>query len=209
MKREMPSIQFVSPNWTEKELQVGLPSLLDAGLKCFQLRLKNKSEAEIVSTSRLAAKLCKEYNCLFVLNDYLHLWQECEADVIHLGKNDAGILEAKNILPESTIIGATCNTFEDVSHNHKLGVDYVCLGPFRFTSTKKNLSPILGLDGYKTILELCSDNQIPLPIYAIGGIEINDLESLKSVGLKHFAASSLFVGEKGVENFKKALAIFK
>ena len=60
--------------------------------------------------------------------------------------------QARQILGEAFIIGGTANTFEDVVQHYRAGADYLGIGPFRFTTTKKNLSPVLGLEGYSSIL---------------------------------------------------------
>ena len=205
---ELAKVQFVSPNWSKAELLKNLPPLLDAGLKCFQLRLKDKPDAEIVDTAIAARELCLEYNCLFILNDYYHLFEDCKAHAIHLGKSDTDILTAKKELAKTAIIGATCNTLQDVLDNHKLGVNYVGLGPFRFTTTKKNLSPILGLEGYRQIIASLKKQKVSLPIYAIGGITTSDFKDLKNVGVNYIAASGLFVGNDGIKNLKLAIDTF-
>ena len=74
------------------------------------------------------------------------------ADGVHLGKNDMSPSDARKILGNGYIIGGTANTLDDIERLIKEGVDYIGLGPFRYTETKKNLSPILGIDGYKKIL---------------------------------------------------------
>lgn len=94
------------------------------------------------------------------------------------------------------LIGATANTFEDICHAARLGASYIGLGPFRFTQTKKKLSPILGLDGYKRILEQCREAGITLPVYAIGGIEIEDIPALMKTGITGIAISGTIIRAK-------------
>lgn len=85
------------------------------------------------------------------------------------------IAEARQILGKDFIIGGTANTFEDVQMHYQAGADYIGCGPFRFTTTKKNLSPILGLEGYKAIVSQMKTAGINLPIVAIGGITYDDI----------------------------------
>ena len=86
--------------------------------------------------------------------------------------------EARKILGPDIIIGGTANTIDDVIRLHKQGADYIGCGPFRFTTTKKNLSPILGLDGYKSIVLKMKESGINLPIVAIGGITVEDIPAV-------------------------------
>jgi thiamine-phosphate pyrophosphorylase len=109
---------------------------------------------------------------------------------VHLGKTDMPPAEARRILGDGFIIGGTANTFEDIRRLTDEGVDYIGLGPFRFTATKKNLSPILGLEGYKDILSRCRAAGIALPVLAIGGITVDDIPALMQTGVSGIAVSS-------------------
>ena len=88
------------------------------------------------------------------------------------------------------IIGGTCNTFEDVIRRTCENVDYIGLGPLRYTSTKEQLSPILGLDGFKKIFKEMHGRSILTPIIGIGGIEQEDIFDLKNMGFYGVAIAS-------------------
>jgi thiamine-phosphate pyrophosphorylase len=112
--------------------------------------------------------------------------------------------EARKILGDSFIIGGTANTFEDILHLKAEGVDYIGLGPFRFTSTKKNLSPVLGLSGYLQIMGQCRAHRINLPVFAIGGITPSDIPDIMSAGVSGVALSSTILqAKKPVEEAAK------
>ena len=87
-------------------------------------------------------------------------------------------------------MGATPNTFDDLYAAVKDGADYVGLGPFRFTATKKNLSPVLGEEGYREIIAKCDDVGIHIPVVAIGGITEKDVPSIMRAGARGIAVSS-------------------
>jgi thiamine-phosphate pyrophosphorylase len=124
------------------------------------------------------------------VNDNLKIAKEAEADGVHLGKEDMDAMEARKIAGDNFIIGGTANTMEDIRVLNAKGVNYIGLGPFRFTSTKANLSPVLGLDGYKKIMQQCAVENISLPFIAIGGIQLNDVASLMNTGVYGIAISS-------------------
>lgn len=147
------------------------------GCRWIQLRMKDSSEEDVEAMALKIQPLCKEYGAMFIIDDYVSVCQNIKADGVHLGKNDISPIDARNILGDKFIIGGTCNTFEDIEAI-KDSVDYVGCGPFRFTNTKKNLSPILGLDGYKSIVWKCRESGIDLPIVAIGGIELTDIKDI-------------------------------
>ena len=167
----------------------GLEPLLKAGLNWVQLRVKNRNEKEMYNLADSFVALCEKYKAYSIINDYPKLARRVGADGVHLGKEDMSVAEARAFLGKDFIIGGTANTYEDVEGLYEAGVDYVGLGPLRFTETKKNLSPVLGLEGYNEILQSCSVNGIRVPIIAIGGITVEDLEALHDAGLYGVAVS--------------------
>ena len=108
---------------------------------------------------------------------------------MHLGKLDMPVSEARLLIGEKYIIGGTANTFDDIQNLVRQDADYVGLGPFRYTETKKNLSPILGLEGYARIMQQCRDNGLKIPVVAIGGITANDIPAIMETGVAGIALS--------------------
>lgn len=168
----------------------GLEPLLKAGLNWVQLRVKNRTEKEIYNIADSFVALCEKYKAFSIINDYPQLAKRVGADGVHLGKSDMSPAEARALLGKDFIIGGTANTFEDVEGLYEAGVDYIGLGPLRFTETKKNLSPVLGLEGYAEIMQSCQANSIRIPMIAIGGVTFEDLEALYDLGLNGVAVSS-------------------
>lgn len=200
---KFPGILFISSNGDKKTLKEELIPLLDAGLKWYQLRLKDKSDNDILDCVNELYTLCRRYNCLFTLNDYTTLAIKMNIDGVHIGKSDENPLTVKKQLDGKQHFGITCNSYNDIVRAKKYNASYVGLGPYQFTFTKKNLSPILGLDGYKEILENLQTEKLQIPIVAIGGLNLEAVEKLHEIGINHFAFSSYFIGSKGTENFKK------
>lgn len=159
------------------------------GADWVQLRVKGASYKILKAFALQVKTVCQKYNATFIINDNVELAKEIDADGVHLGKNDMNPTEAREILGNDFIIGGTANTFDDVEHLLVQKVDYIGLGPFRFTATKEDLSPVLGLDGIKTILRL-STIRPTVPIIAIGGIKLNDIEELIEAGVHGVAVSS-------------------
>ena len=118
---------------------------LEGGCRWIQLRMKDASPEEREQEAVRVQELCRTYGATFIIDDDVELVKKLKADGVHLGKNDMPIAEARHILAKDFIIGGTANTFDDVVSHYRAGADYIGCGPFRFTTTKKNLSPILGL----------------------------------------------------------------
>ena len=162
---------------------------LEGGCRWVQLRMKEATEAEFMAAAAEIGRLCKEHGATFVLDDHVEWVEKTGADGVHLGKNDMPIGEARKILGSDKIIGGTANTFEDVERLYRQGADYIGCGPFRFTTTKKNLSPVLGLEGYQHIVDQMKSHGINLPIVAIGGILESDIKSILATGVSGIAVS--------------------
>lgn len=162
---------------------------LEGGCRWIQLRMKNASADEIRPIAHKAAELCHNAGATFILDDHVELVKEVGADGVHLGKNDMPIDEARKILGPNYIIGGTANTFEDIVMHVNRGADYIGCGPFRYTTTKEKLSPILGLEGYKKIVDQMNSTGLNLPIVAIGGITADDIPEIMKTGVTGIALS--------------------
>lgn len=184
-------LQYISQGLTAKEQLENIQSTLDAGCEWIQLRFKNAGEKEFSSIAEQVKNICENYNATFIINDNVELAKRIDADGVHLGLQDMPVLQARTILGDNKIIGGTANTLRDVLTRIQEKVDYIGLGPFRFTSTKTNLSPVLGLDGYKNIMNEVLKNKIHIPIYAIGGIVVDDVSSLIDTGIYGVAVSGM------------------
>ena len=183
---------------------------LEGGCRWIQLRMKDASEEEVERMAIRVQALCKEYSATFLLDDRVELAKKLHADGVHLGKNDMPIAEARKILGKDFIIGGTANTFEDVKAHYEAGADYIGCGPFRFTTTKKKLSPILGLEGYANIVRQMKEHHIDLPIVAIGGITLEDIPDIMKTGVTGIALSGTILRAKDpVEETRKINALLK
>ncbi|EKU90015.1 thiamine phosphate synthase [Bacteroides oleiciplenus] len=162
---------------------------LEGGCRWVQLRMKDASEDELKATAIRVQDLCRQYRATFIIDDHVDLVKQIGADGVHLGKLDMPIKEARERLGKGFIIGGTANTFEDIRQHVADGADYIGCGPFRFTTTKQKLSPILGLDGYRSILTRMKEESLSIPVVGIGGITREDIPALKAVGLSGIALS--------------------
>lgn len=182
-------IQFISHSNERCSYLDGIRLSLEGGCKWVQLRMKDAPDEQVAQLGVQARELCDRYGAKLILDDRVNLVVQTGADGVHLGKNDMPIAQAREILGPGKIIGGTANTFEDIVAHWKSGADYIGCGPFRFTTTKKNLSPILGLEGYRDIVARMKDAGITLPLVAIGGITAEDIPAILETGVDGIAVS--------------------
>ena len=159
------------------------------GVRWVQLRVKNQPHAAWKQLAQDTQAVCRRYGATLLINDNPRLAQEIGADGVHVGAADMPAAEARAMLGARFIIGGTANTFADVQRLAAAGVDYVGLGPFRFTRTKDKLSPILGLAGYAHVLAQSRAAGIEMPIVGIGGVVLADVPALLATGLHGVAVS--------------------
>ncbi|TDD96620.1 thiamine phosphate synthase [Flavobacterium cellulosilyticum] len=184
-------LQYISQGDTVQAQLYNIHKALDSGCDWIQLRFKNQNAIEVFTLAEAVKTLCNEYLATFIINDNVHLAKQLDADGVHLGLSDMNIEEARTLLGKNKIIGGTANTFEHVLQRATENCDYIGLGPFQFTATKEKLSPILGLDGYRFIIEQMKFDKVEIPIYAIGGISLENVESLMETGIHGIAVSGL------------------
>ncbi len=197
-------LQYISQGSTPDLHIQNIKSALEAGVKLIQLRLKNISNEQYIDYATKAKVLCNQYNATLIINDNANVSKSSNADALHLGLDDMSVLEAKNIV-SNKIIGGTANTFEHIQQRCSEKVDYIGLGPYRFTSTKEKLSPVLGIEGYQTIIQQMNKENLNTPIYAIGGIELHDIESIINTGVYGIAVSGLLTRAENKEHLVKEI----
>jgi len=188
---KISQLHYISQELNGKSHAQNIREACDAGVDWVQLRIKDKSIDEVREIAFEVKEVCEEFNVTYLINDYVEIAKEIDTDGVHLGKTDMDIYAARLVLGEDKIIGATANSFEDVLAIAKIGVDYIGLGPYRFTDTKANLNPILGLEGFQFIMKKCKAENIHIPIIAIGGIIPEDVSGLLSNGINGVAVSSM------------------
>lgn len=163
----------------------------DAGCKWIQLRIKNESPATILPVAEAVKKICDRYQASLIINDYPQIAVAIGAAGVHVGQLDMTVAAARAITGDKMIVGGTANTLADILQHEQDGASYVGVGPFRFTTTKQNLSPILGLSGYQSILQSLKEKNIRVPVIAIGGILPEDIPALMETGIHGIAVSGL------------------
>ena len=209
MKLANSRLQFIT-HYTEKYSYIDSARIaLEGGCRWIQLRMKETKESVLEETALIVQQMCRDYRATFIIDDHVPLVKKIKADGVHLGKNDMPIAEARRLLGDSFIIGGTVNSLEDVRATLQSATpDYFGCGPFRFTSTKKNLAPILGYEGYRNIVRGMEEAGIRIPLVAIGGIRKEDIPELLVCGVHGIALSgSILRAQNPVEEMKEIMEI--
>ena len=194
MKKRIAEYQFITAD-IERHSHADLAEFAClGGASWVQVRVKDCDTQSWKTIAEEVQSICKKYKATFIINDNVHLAKELNADGVHLGRTDMPIKEARKILGNDKIIGGTANAIEEVVKLGQQGVDYIGLGPYRFTDTKKNLNTILGLEHMQLIVAEAARVLRPtIPIIAVGGIDRSDVEGIIDAGLYGCAVSAAVV----------------
>ncbi|MDD7986235.1 thiamine phosphate synthase [Lentisphaera marina] len=160
-------------------------------LKLIQLRVKNLSGDELFKQVEKYNELIKEQNsdCLVIMNDHIQLCQDLNLGGVHLGQSDASVVEAREVLGRDAFIGLTVRSLEE-AHEAKIliennCIDYVGVGTVFETTTKKGLSA-KGPSFIEDVFALIEAERV----YPIGGINKENINELRGIGVKHVALCS-------------------
>lgn len=195
----MEKLQYISQGSKLEDQEINIRKALDYGTKWIQVRWKNIPEKDFITLSEISKKLCSDYQAVCIINDHVQVAKEVDADGVHLGLKDISVEKARYILGENKIFGGTANTCTDVLQRMFERCDYIGLGPLRFTSTKEQLSPILGFEGYGEIINSLKEKSIEIPkIFAIGGVVLEDIRQLQEIGIYGVAVSGQITSQPSV-----------
>jgi thiamine-phosphate pyrophosphorylase len=172
------------------------------GAKVIQYRDKTSSRQEMLNVADSIRKITKEFGSLFIVNDFIDIALMCGADGVHLGQDDIPLARAREITPDGFIIGISTHSYEQALNAEKSGSDYIGIGPVFATPTKESYTPI----GFTVVREVISN--VSIPVVAIGGINIGNIEELVDIGVRNVAMVREFQ-EKTAEKVKKVNFLLK
>lgn len=166
---------------------------LKGGIRLLQLREKNASAVRIIELGKKIRSLCSMYGALFVMNDRVDIAKIVEADGVHLGQEDVDIESAKEILGSSAIIGISTHSPEQAIKAQTDGADYISVGPV-FASPTKLARQTVGID-----YAAWASKNIEIPFYAIGGIDLNNVQEVLDSGVTRVAVFRAIINNENPE----------
>lgn len=188
--KKIARLQFITSDDAALSHLEQIRLVLDNGVNWVQLRAKNLSSTELLKLAEEAKEITEEYKSTLIINDNHLVAAMVNAEGLHIGKEDVAPNDARKFLLEQ-IIGGTANDLKDIKRIND-EVDYIGLGPLRFTSTKKKLADILGFEGYQSILKAVPNLK---PVIAIGGVVVEDIDQLMKIGVHGIAVSGAIIND--------------
>jgi thiamine-phosphate diphosphorylase/hydroxyethylthiazole kinase len=154
--------------------------LTETGVTVVQYRDKTSDTGVLISSAKELHKICQKHNVPLLINDRVDVALAVDCEGVHLGQDDMNILEARQILGEDKIIGATVSSIEETRIAVERGADYLGIGTLYATNTKKNTKDIIGVNGIRRILYYLNrnDNEAArnMKSVCIGGVNASNLQ---------------------------------
>ena len=182
-------LQFITDGTNCLEIIGQIEQVIEGGCRWIQVRMKDFDDKSIEKVLESVKPLCDKVKAKCIMNDRVDMAAKFHLDGVHLGREDMCVEEARQILGEDAIIGVTANTIEEIIELAQKPMSYFGIGPLRYTTTKKNLSPMIGLPGYHDIVTSMVETGITKPAVAVGGILLSDVNDLLEAGLWGVAVS--------------------
>jgi thiamine-phosphate pyrophosphorylase len=190
MKKFIEKLQFITHDIEQHSHIEQARIACEAGAKWIQYRCFTKSDDELLKDINVIAELCDDWGATLIVTDHIHLNGKADIQGFHIEDMDADFRQLREELGEAITIGGSSNTLEGLLRIAEEGADYAGFGPFKVTTTKPNNAPLLGLEGYKDAIAILQQQQIELPVLAVGGVTLNDIDDLLKTGVFGIAASS-------------------
>lgn len=178
-------------------------AVLKGGANWIQYRKKEGKSEDLLREVLSLKKIIKSYKATLIINDYVDLAIEVDADGVHVGKEDEHPSSVRERIGKDKIIGFSTNSYADLLEYSEFDINYFGLGPFKFTTTKQKLSDVIGIEGYETIISNYRKQINQKPIIAIGGIELIDVQKICSSGVYGIAISGAIAKAENMTEMTK------
>ena len=205
MKNFDSSLYFItdSTNYKEEEFLYRIEEALKGGATLLQLREKEKSTREYIEIAQKVHEITKRYNVPLIIDDRVDVALAVDAEGVHVGASDMPVSIARKLMGENKIVGATAKTVLWAKDAYEQGADYLGVGAIYPTTTKVKTV----LTSVETLRDIC--NAVPIPVNAIGGLNINNIDVLKGISIAGVCVVSAIMKadnpKKAAEELKTAV----
>lgn len=190
MKKFIEKLQFITHDIEQLSHIEQVQIACEAGAKWIQYRCLTKNDEELLEDIHVIAEICDDWGATLIVTDHVHLNGKADIQGFHIEDMDVDFVALRELLGEAVTIGGSANTVENLIRIAAQGADYAGCGPFSVTTTKPNNAPLLGLEGYKNVVTVLKEKQINMPVLAVGGITLADVDALMETGIFGIAASA-------------------
>lgn len=161
----------------------------EAGAKWIQYRCLSKTDEALLKDINAIAEICDDWGTTLIVTDHVHLNGKADIQGFHIEDMEADFVALRKLVGDDITLGGSANTVENLIRLAQEGADYAGYGPFAITETKPNNYCLLGIEGYQNLVKELKTQNIDLPVLAVGGIKIYDVEALMQSAIYGIAVS--------------------
>lgn len=189
MKKFIEKLQFITHDIHQHSHIEQANIACSEGAKWIQYRCLTKNDEELLEDINAIAGICDDWGATLIVTDHIHLNGQADIQGFHIEDMDADFVKLREQLGEAVTIGGSSNTVEGLIRLAAEGADYAGFGPFYTTRTKPNTAPLLGVEGYEKAMQVLKAQEINLPVLAVGGVTLSDIDPLMATGIFGIAVS--------------------
>jgi thiamine-phosphate pyrophosphorylase len=187
MKKYVSRFHYLTQDLPDRSHAAQVQMACESGANWIQYRCLTKPEDELIHEINEVAGICDDWGATLILTNHYHLLDKVDAQGVHIEDPEADLNAIRSVIGSDKTLGASATTITGLLKIQALGVvDYCGYGPFAYTETKPNNEPLLGFDGYRRLGKFAID----IPVIAVGGIQLTDVEQLLNTGIFGIAVSS-------------------
>ncbi|SDL45765.1 thiamine-phosphate pyrophosphorylase [Pedobacter sp. ok626] len=190
MKKFIEKLQFITHDIHQHSHIEQAQIACSAGAKWIQYRCLTKNDDELLVDINAIAEICDDWGATLIVTDHVHLNGKADIQGFHIEDFDADFVKLREQLGEAVTIGGSATTLQGLIRLAAEGADYAGFGPFYTTTTKPNNAPLLGVEGYQNAMTELKKLSIDLPVLAVGGVTLNDIDPLMNTGIFGIAVSA-------------------
>lgn len=190
MKKFIEKLQFITHDIHQHTHIEQAQIACSSGAKWIQYRCLTKNDDELLTDINAIAEICDDWGATLIVTDHVHLNGKADIQGFHIEDFDADFVKLREQLGEAVTIGGSATTLQGLFRLAEEGADYAGFGPFYTTTTKPNNAALLGVAGYQKAMEELKKQNIDLPVLAVGGVTISDIDPLMNTGIFGIAASA-------------------
>ena len=196
VKKAMPLYLVTDRRWLKEPLIQTVEKAIQGGVTCVQLREKHFNHEQLIEEGKQLLALCHQYHIPLIMNDYVDMMLEIQADGVHVGQGDMDAKKVREMIGPDKMLGVSVRTVEQALKAQQDGADYLGVGSIFVTHTKDDAKKV----EIQTLKDICQ--AVDIPVIAIGGIGQNNISQLKGTGIDGVAVVSAIMAQDDV--FKAA-----
>ena len=177
-------------------------AVVRGGVRMVQYRPRDVSDAQFLAAARRLREITTAAGALLLISDRADIAALCRADGIHIGAHDIPIKDARLLLGDDGIIGYSAHDPDEAKDAARRGANFITYSPVFPTTSSSKPRPALGP---QAVIDL--DVELPMPLFALGGIDHNNVEQLLELGVSHVAVVSCITEAKDIERAARGMCM--